>query len=189
MSIELPKMSPQITSLSIKLLTTYYSNGQKKAEGNWDGQDPVGDHYSWYKNGNIKDEAIGFDGPIQTTTCWYDNGHMKSKRSHSVEDHFEEIGLWTDYYKNGNKKSEGTYEVEDGRMGEWRFWYQNGELACSGVHKGWGGDGLWTFWDEDSNKIHEREYRESELLDVWKNLRTDGCSDKLIDKYKQYIFG
>ena len=188
MSIELPKLSPEITNLSIKLLTTYYSNGQKKAEGNWDGQDPVGDHYSWYKNGNIKDEAIGFDGPIQTTTCWYDNGHMKSKRSYSVEDHFEEIGLWTDYYKNGNKKSEGTYEVEDGRMGEWRFWYQNGELACSGVHKGWEGNGLWSFFESNGKKIHERVYVKSELLEVWKNLSISGCSDELIDQFKQLIF-
>ena len=38
---------------------------------------------------------------------------------------------------NGNKKSEGVYEVDDGRMGEWRFWYSNGELACSALFKGW----------------------------------------------------
>ena len=49
--------------MTFKLLTTYHPNGQKKDEGNWDGQDPVGDHYSWYENGNIKDEALNFDGP------------------------------------------------------------------------------------------------------------------------------
>jgi hypothetical protein len=56
------------------------------------------------------------------------------------------------------------------------------------MYKGWRGDGLCVFWDETGNKIHEHEYRESELLDVWKNLRADGCSEELVDKYKKYIF-
>lgn len=174
--------------MSIKLLTTYHPNGQKKDEGSWDGQDPVGNHYSWYENGNIKDEALSFDGPIQTTTSWYENGQIKSIKSHSVEDHFEEVGLWSEWYENGNKKSEGVYEVDDGRMGEWRFWYSNGELACSALFKGWEGDGLWSFFQNDGQKIHERAYLKSELLYLWKNLKVSGCSDEQVDYLKQLIF-
>lgn len=174
--------------MSIKLLTTYHPNGQKKDEGNWDGQDPVGDHYSWYENGNIKDEAMGFDGPIQTTTSWYENGQIESIKSYSTQQHFEEIGLWTKWYQNGNKKSEGSYNGEGGREGLWQFWHKNGQLACSGIHKGWEWNGIWIFRDNDGKKVHERIYLKSELLDVWKNLKADGCSDKLIDQYKQYIF-
>ena len=174
--------------MTFKLLTTYHPNGQKKDEGNWDGQDPVGDHYSWYKNGNIKDEALNFDGPIQTTTSWYEDGQIKSIKSHSVEDHFEEIGLWSEWYENGNKKSEGIYEAEDGRMGEWRFWYPNATLACSALFKGWEGNGLWSFFQSDGQKFHERVYIKSELLELWKNLRVSGTSDEQIDYFKQLIF-
>jgi antitoxin component YwqK of YwqJK toxin-antitoxin module len=110
---------------------------------------------------------------------------MKSKGAH--KDYFES-GLWTYWYDNGNKKSEGFYQDKDERGGKWKFWHSNGQLACIGIHKGWRGDGLWTFWDETGNKVHEREYRELELLDVWENLRADGCSDELVDKYKKYIF-
>ena len=174
--------------MSIKLLTTYYSNGQKKAKGNWDGFDPVGDHISWYENGSVESESIGFDEPVLTTTFWYENGQIESIKSYSTQPNFVEIGLWAEWYENGNKKSEGSYQGDDGRIGKWQFWHSNGQLACSGVHKGWGGDGLWIFWDEAGNKIHDREYRKSELLGVWKNLRADGCSDELIDQYKQYVF-
>ena len=40
----------------------------------------------------------------------------------------------------------------------------------------------------DGTEIHEREYSGSELLDVWKNLRIEGCSDATIEIYKELIF-
>ena len=148
MSIELPQMSPEITSLSIKLRTKYYSNGQKKSEGSYHSYHPVFNHTSWYEN--------------------------------------------------GNKKSEGFYKGYHERYGEWKFWHSNGQLACTGIYEDEAEDmaGLWIFWDEAGNKVHEREYNEIELavvltiMDEWKwnKLRLDGCSKKLIDKFGEYIF-
>ena len=152
MSIELPKMSPEITSLSIKLRTKYYSDGQKKSEGSYHSYHPVFNHTSWYEN--------------------------------------------------GNKKSEGFYKGYHERYGEWKFWHSNGQLACTGIYEDEAEDmaktkaGLWIFWDEAGNKVHEREYNEIELsvmlmiMDEWKwnKLRADGCSKELIDKFGKYIF-
>ena len=171
--------------MSIQLITFYYPNGQIKSKGNYDGYEPVGDHTSWYESGNIEHEKIELNESIEMNTYWHENGQIKSKGT--LTEYFES-GLWTYWYENGNKKSEGLYVDKDERGGKWRFWHSNGQLACTGIHKGCHGDGLWIFWDESGNKVHEREYRESELLDVWKNLRADGCSDELVDKYKQYIF-
>lgn len=171
--------------MSIKLLTEYHPNGQKKSEGSYDGFHPVGGHTSWYENGNKKYESIELDESTEAINYWYKSGQLKSKGS--LADCWE-TGLWTEWHENGNKKSEGLYKGKDERDGEWRFWHSNGQLACTGIHRGWGGDGLWVFWDESGNNIHEREYRELELLGVWRNLRKDGCSDELINKYKQYIF-
>ena len=148
MSIELPKMSPEITSLSIKLRTKYYSNGQKKSEGSYHSYHPVFNHIFWYEN--------------------------------------------------GNKKSEGFYKGYHERYGEWKFWHSNGQLACTGIYEDKAEDmaGLWIFWDEAGNKVHEREYNEIELavvltiMDEWKwnKLRADGCSKELLDKYVEYIY-
>jgi len=46
MSIELPKMSPEITNLSVEHSTKYYSNGQKKYEGSYVSYHPVFNHTS-----------------------------------------------------------------------------------------------------------------------------------------------
>ena len=176
---------PSFNQMNIALITKYYPNGQKKYEGHYDETDPVGDHISWYENGNKEYESIELDESVEMSTCWYDNGQMKSK---GVRTDYFETGVWTFWYENGNKKSEGSYKGEDGRDGEWKFWHSNGQLACIGIHKGFGGDGLWAFFDETGKKVHEREYRELELLEVWKNLRADKCSDELIDSYKKCIF-
>ena len=73
-------------------------------------------------------------------------------------------------------------------MGEWRFWYPNATLACSAIFKGWEGNGLWSFFQSDGQKFHERVYIKSELLELWKNLRVSGTSDEQIDYFKQLIF-
>ena len=148
MSIELPKMIPEITNLNVEHKTKYYSNGQKKYEGSYVSYHPVFNHTSWYEN--------------------------------------------------GNKKSEGFYKGLHERYGEWKFWHSNGQLACTGIYEDEAEDvaGLWIFWDEEGNKVHEREYNEIELavvltiMDEWKwnKLRLDGCSKELIDKFGKYIF-
>ena len=46
----------------------------------------------------------------------------------------------------------------------------------------------WSFFQSDGQKIHERVYVKSELLEVWKNLRVSGTSDEQIDYFKQLIF-
>ena len=185
MSIELPKKTPRDINISLQLFTKYHPNGQKEYEGYYEDQEPVGDHAGWYENGNKQHETIALSETSDLSTEWYQNRQIKFK---GVRTHYFETGLWTYWYENGNKKSEGCFEGEDGCVGKWRYWHSNGQLACIGILQGFRGDGLWTFWDEDGNKIHEREYRENELLDLWKNLRADGCSDELVDNFKEYIF-
>ena len=181
------KMNCEIKNLNLKLITKYHPNGKKKYEGYYDETDPVGDHTAWHENGNKEYISIDIDKKTEKSIYWHENGKIKSKGFRSTE-HYLEIGVWTEWFDNGNKKSEGSYDGEDGRVGEWKFWHIHGQLACSGVFKGYRGNGLWTFLDENGKKIHEREYRENELLDVWKNLRADACSDELIERLKEWIF-
>ena len=103
-------------------------------------------------------------------------------------------------YENGNKKSEGFYKGLHERYGEWKFWHSNGQLACTGIYEDEAEDmaktkaGLWIFWDEAGNKVHEREYNEIELtvelmiIDGLSKIRADGCSKELVDRFGDYIF-
>ena len=136
---------------------------------------------------------------IKLRTKYYSNGQKKSEGCY---DSYHPVCNHTSWYENGNKKSEGFYKGYHERYGEWNFWHSNGQLACTGIYEDEAEDmaktkaGLWIFWDEAGNKVHEREYNEIELavmlmiMDEWKwnKLRADGCSKELIDKFGEYIF-
>lgn len=171
--------------MGAKYLTFYYPNGKKKSAGSYDGQEPIGDHMSWYESGNIKFESVELSESIELCTYWHENGQMKSR---GVRKEYFESGLWTYWYETGHKKAEGFWGDKDEREGKWNFWNEQGQLICSGIHSAWQGDGMWTFWDDEGFQIHEREYRGSELLDVWKDLRLEGCSEERIEIYKGLIF-
>lgn len=191
--------------MSTEYITEYYSNGNKHVQGYSDGYAPTGDCTIWHENGNKSWEVfdVNCDSSLFGSTRWYENGQMKS-----TGDAYQLIfntGLWSYWYENGNKKSEGCYlnkyksmSSYDGgddqfvyddfnpRTGKWKYWHKNGQLACSGVHNE---DGLWVFWDEKGNKVHEQEYGylNDEILTVWSNLKESGCSDKLIRSFKENI--
>jgi len=171
--------------MSKKYLTFYYPNGQKKSEGFYDEQEPIGDHTSWYEGGSISYEAIELNESNFLSTHWYENGQMKSK---GVYTEYFESGLWTYWYENGSKKAEGFWRDKDEREGKWNFWNSSGDIICSGIHNAWQGNGLWIFWDDNGNKIHEQEYINSELLDVWAHLKAKSCSDERVEMYKKLIF-
>jgi antitoxin component YwqK of YwqJK toxin-antitoxin module len=85
-------------------------------------------------------------------------------------------------------RDEFTGGYNNPRTGKWNYWHSNGLLACTGVHHS---DSVWIFWDEEGKKVHECEYRHKndELPKVWNNLRVEGCSDELINKYKFLVRG
>ena len=130
---------------------------------------------------------------VEHSTKYYSNGQKKYEGSyvsyHPVFNH-------ASWYENGNKKSEGFYKGLHERYGKWSFWHSNGQLACTGIYEDEAEDmaGLWIFWDEAGNKVHEREYNEIELsvelmiIDGLSKIRADGCSKELVDRFGDYIF-
>ena len=164
----------------------FYDNGIKDFIESYENNRKNGKSIYWYKNGDMKQEINYKDGLKNGLfTNWYENGQMQSR---GVRTEYFESGLWTYWHETGHKKAEGFWGGKDERKGKWNFWNDQGQLICSGIHSAWQGDGLWIFWDDDGTKIHEREYRGSELLDVWKNLRIEGYSDESIEIYKELIF-
>jgi len=195
--------------MSTEYITEYYPNGNKHVQGYYDGTNPDGDFTMWHENGNRCWEGfdVNSDGSLFMSTSWHKNGQMES--TGDAYGLILNTGLWTQWYENGNKKSEGYYlgkyksifDFDDDssrcddrftddyfnpRTGKWSYWHSNGQLACTGVHNE---DGLWVFWDEKGNKVHEHEYGYSndEILTVWNDLKTSGCSDRLISNFKENI--
>jgi len=134
---------------------------------------------------------------VEHRAKYYSNGQKKYEGSYvSYHQVFNHIS----WYENGNKKSEGFFKGYDERYGKWNFWHSNGQLACTGIYEDTAEDmaktkaGLWIFWDESGNKVHKNKYNEIELtcelmiLDAFSNLRAEGCSKELVDKFGCYIF-
>ena len=96
MSIEPTKKTPRDLNISLQLITKYQSNGQKKSEGYYEEQEPVGDHTTWYENGNKKHETIALSEITDLTTEWYQNGQIRLKE-------YELIILKLDYGHFGMK--------------------------------------------------------------------------------------
>jgi len=107
MSIKLPKMSPEITNLSVEHSIKYYSNGQKKHQGSHVSYHPVFNHISWYENGNKKSEGF------------YKGIH-------------ERHGKWKFWHSNGQLACTGIYEdmnkdLAKTKAGLWIFWDEKGK--------------------------------------------------------------
>ena len=114
MSIEHPKMIPEITNLCIKQTTKYYSNGQKKYKGSYVSYHPVFNHISWYENGNKKSEGFykGYDVRYGKWNFWHSNGQLACTGIY--EDTAEDMaktkaGLWVFWDESGKKVHKNKY--------------------------------------------------------------------------------
>lgn len=92
---------PDRTQVKNGLETSWYENGKKKSEGEYQNGKKVGVWVSWYDNG-----VIGQKGTYQDD---------------------QKNGVWIKNYRNGNKESEGLYQ-NDLREGPWKKWYETGKL-------------------------------------------------------------
>jgi antitoxin component YwqK of YwqJK toxin-antitoxin module len=112
--------------MNAKLIKNYYSNGNIKSQGYYDGLTPIGNHTSWHENGNKKYESIELTDSIDKITEWHSNGTIKSQGC--CKDYWK-TGLWREWFDNEIKESEGLYNGEDDiKEGVWKFWNREGNL-------------------------------------------------------------
>jgi antitoxin component YwqK of YwqJK toxin-antitoxin module len=91
----------------------YYENGQKKYQGNVDGDKKVGEWVYYYDNGDKLREGVYQDGePVGIWKEYWKGGQVKSEGKYViVKGEAVKQGLWTTYHKNGAKEREGKYEA------------------------------------------------------------------------------
>ena len=107
-----------------------FSNGKLKIQYTYlvrpDGtQVKNGLETSWYENGKKKSEGEYQNGKkVGVWVSWYDNGVIGQKGTYQDD---QKNGVWIKNYRNGNKESEGLYQ-NNMREGSWKKWYENGKL-------------------------------------------------------------
>lgn len=93
----------------------------------------------------------------------------------------ERDGEWTFYYPDGSRRESGRYE--DGlRVGIWRQWHMDGELASEGARvpdpaSGTSPrDGLWLLHYPDGSLRAKGMYRAGEKVGYWEYYDEDGVA-------------
>ena len=114
----------------------YWSNGQKKEEGN-------------YKNGKRDGEW----------TYWYENGQKMGEETYKDG---EVDGIVIIWHRNGQKQREYNYK-DGGRDGLEKRWYEDGQKKIEGTWKDNKRDGLFTSWYENGQKRYEETWKDGKL--------------------------
>ena len=94
----------------------------------------VGLWSTWYENGRKESEGQYQDGEREGLwTVWYENGQRDTEGEFR---NGEKEGRWTNWYDNGKTKSEGQYQNGE-REGRWADWSEDGSInnEKSGIYK------------------------------------------------------
>lgn len=135
--------APELARLDVK--TEYYEDGTKKYEGTFKEGKPVGVH-------NLFDTK----GEITKTKLYTDEGILAGEGIMDVAGNQQ--GPWIEYHQNGQVKGKGEYK--DGkRIGEWTFFHPNGKTEQKGKYDKKGrAQGEWKWYYESGNLLREETY-------------------------------
>jgi antitoxin component YwqK of YwqJK toxin-antitoxin module len=143
---------------------TFYSENKVKEIFILENGIITGKFKSFYESGKAKEE-IQYSKGEQTgeRVEYYENGNKKyAIRKDLKLKQFEHY--W--YYENGNpKKLEHKLLDRDERIGEYKEWYDNGQLTETGTYiSAHERDGMWLEFHKDGSKRLEAEFKNGDFL-------------------------
>ena len=98
-------------------------------------------------------------------------------------DNDEKIGEWKWYYENGKLKTIGNYDEEGGEIGEWKRYYKNGQLRVYTLYDSDGyAQGEWKWYYEDGQIWTDGKYYDGAKIGEWKWYYENGK----LKRYSQY---
>ena len=96
---------------------------------------------------------------------FYDNGQIKLKGRYSGG---LANGYWIYFHQNGQMKARGRYYkakdnkltdmIEDGRVGKWVFWFNNGTKKMTGIYKNGKQVNTWKYYNKKGKMTTEETY-------------------------------
>ena len=78
----------------------------------------------------------------------YPNGQIKAEGY--INEEGRKIGNWKFFHENGHMKREGNYE-EGKQDGYWKFYYYNGHLESEGMLEEGKPEGNWNFYSRNGH--------------------------------------
>jgi uncharacterized protein len=121
--IELEKASGKFES--------FYQNGNKSFEGEYENGRLNGHALSYYPDGKISDdENYEFGDFVGVQKYYYKNGNIESENNY-FSDAFDG---WQKYYYEDGKLKREEYYLLDGRFGNWKFYKADGTLDYSRLY-------------------------------------------------------
>jgi len=164
-------------SVQAQVRTTWYAGGQQKAsEGMISGADPAVFNAGFdLLPKDVQAAKLSRAVKQGKWTYWFENGKLSAEEEYV---NGKMTGVWRSYLPTGTKVFEidfgsgkalyfhpdGTLESE-GQMlpgmlqnGNWKGYYQNGNLNYTGSFLHGKKDGSWIFYDESGKKFMEQTY-------------------------------
>lgn len=140
---------------------TWYVNGQKGYESQYQNGKYNGTHTRFYDNGqktyeyHYKNHVR--DGP---DTGW----HRDGKKSHIGQyRNGREDGKWLHWYANGQKQSEATY-INGEYDGGYTRWHENGTITSIQIYRKGVKHGLEAAWNEQGALQYKRYYENGSIV-------------------------
>ncbi len=75
------------------------------------------------------------------------------------------MGEWTYYYQNGQMETKGSFK-NNKPEGIWTSYYPNGNIRCEGNYKNGKQQSAWTYYNEKGEIINIIFYQDGEFVDL-----------------------
>ena len=188
----------------------YFESGKPNIKGQYINGEKTGEWQTWYENGELayretfeSDKHI--DGPWRGAhpngadslsgsyihgrkegiwVALHPNGNMKSKTLYRFG---MPSGQFVEFFANGNKSREGAFgestaDVKRGREeGEWKEWYENGQMLRTASYDDGQLKGPCTEWYANGQKKFETNY----VLGTFLNSRRDDMMDGMTREWHE----
>ncbi|MFN0057183.1 MAG: redoxin family protein [Planctomycetota bacterium] len=89
----------------------------------------------------------------------------------------DQIGEWTFYYENGNRQAQGSY-VKDIQEGDWSYWFPNGELEMQGAFRGERRSGRWRYFHPSGLPRAQGQFEDGREAGKWTFWNVQGERDQ-----------
>ncbi|MFD2915089.1 toxin-antitoxin system YwqK family antitoxin [Psychroserpens luteus] len=109
---------------------SYYKDGTLSNDYNYKKGSLDGDYKSYDTDGLITSDFQYRRGEIISYTFYDKSGKVLSENRKKGGEFFYE-----GYHPNGNKSAEGLYDIKGGKVGEWKFYDENGVLTDEGKYE------------------------------------------------------
>ncbi len=141
--------------------TYWYFNGEKRCEGKYEKGDQQGEWSYYHKNGKLKTKPTYIDDEKNgASVFFYDNGD-KLEEANFSKGNLD--GEFTVYYIGGKVKTKGKY-LKDSLEGTYEHYWENGNLSYKGEYSDNKRVGVWQFFHANGKQSCEVEYKKGKFI-------------------------